>query len=88
MIAQIFPKFRVSRNSVVTEVFHAEHGQGLPRHDHTYSHVTFCFSGSIIIRKEHVELIMTKNTQPVELKANEWHEIEALEDGTVFSNVY
>ena len=31
---------------------------------------------------------MTKDTQPVNLVANEWHEIEALEDGTVFVNVF
>jgi hypothetical protein len=31
---------------------------------------------------------MTKNTQPVNLVADEWHEIEALEDGTVFVNVF
>lgn len=31
---------------------------------------------------------MTKDTQPVNLRANEWHEIEALEDGTVFVNVF
>jgi len=28
------------------------------------------------------------NTQPVNLTANEWHEIEALEDVTVFVNVF
>jgi hypothetical protein len=31
---------------------------------------------------------MTKESQPITLKANEWHEIEALEDGTVFCNVF
>jgi hypothetical protein len=31
---------------------------------------------------------MTKDTQPVNLPAYEWHEIEALEDGTVFVNVF
>ena len=30
---------------------------------------------------------MNKDTQPVDLPANEWHEIEALEDGTVFVNI-
>jgi hypothetical protein len=27
-------------------------------------------------------------TVPANLKASEWHEIEALEDGTVFINVF
>ena len=34
------------------------------------------------------ELVMTKDTQPVSLVANEWHEIEAIEDGTVFFNAW
>lgn len=33
-------------------------------------------------------VVMTKETQSVNLVANEWHEIEALEDGTVFMNVF
>jgi len=45
-------------------------------------------SGTAIVRKEGRELVMTKDTQPVNLTANEWHEIEALEDGTVFVNVF
>lgn len=32
--------------------------------------------------------MMTKDTQPVNLVADGWHEIEALEDGTVFVNVF
>ena len=31
---------------------------------------------------------MTKETQPVNLVAVEWHEIEALEDGTVFATMF
>jgi hypothetical protein len=33
-------------------------------------------------------LVLTKDTQPVDLVSNEWHEVEALEDGTVFANVF
>ena len=29
-----------------------------------------------------------KNSQPLNLPAGEWHEIEALEDGTVFVNIF
>lgn len=84
----VFPKFKVTRGHVVIDVYHADAGEGLPKHEHTYSHVTFCHDGSIHIRKANASLVMTKDTQPVELKANEWHEIEALEPGTVFSNMY
>ena len=44
-------------------------------------------AGRYIIRKEGRQLEMTKDTQPVNLVAAEWHEIEALENGTVFINV-
>jgi hypothetical protein len=47
-----------------------------------------CAAGSCVIRKEGRELVMTKDTKPVNLMANEWHELEALEDGTVFINVF
>ena len=33
-------------------------------------------------------MLMTESTQPVNFTAAEWHEIEALEDGTVFVNVF
>jgi len=69
-------------------VYHANKGEGLPRHQHTFSHATMCNSGSCLIRKEGKEFLMTKDTQPVNLVANKWHEIEALEDNTVFVNIF
>jgi len=69
-------------------VYHADKGQGLPQHSHDYDHAMVCHSGRCSIRKENVYVEMTKESQPVTLKANEWHEIEALEDGTVFCNVF
>lgn len=88
MINMIEPTFIVEQNGASVSVYHANSGDGLPRHEHTYQHLTFCHAGSAIIRKEGRELVMTKDTQPVNLVANEWHEIEALEDGTVFVNVF
>jgi quercetin dioxygenase-like cupin family protein len=69
-------------------IFHANKNEGLPKHDHTFAHGTFCMSGSCIVRKEGKEIVMDKLTQPINLVANEWHEIEALEDNTVFCNVF
>ena len=69
-------------------IYHVDKGQGLPKHDHTYSHATFCMSGSCVVRKENKEVVVNKYTQPINLVANEWHEIETLEDGTVFCNVF
>jgi len=75
-------------NGVTLLVYHASKGEGLPQHEHSYPHLTFVHAGKLIVRKENKELVMTKDTQPVNLVANEWHELEALEDGTVFVNVF
>ena len=88
MINTITPIHNFTYDEVRTHVYHANKGEGLPRHDHKYSHATICHSGSCVIRVEDKELVMTKETQPVNLTANKWHEIEALEDGTVFVNVF
>lgn len=68
-------------------VFYASRGQGLPRHEHTFAHATLCVLGACAVRKEGKEVVLRKGSQPVNLAANEWHEIEALEDGTVFMNI-
>lgn len=82
------PKHMVTYDGASLNVYHCNTGEGLLRHEHAYAHLTMCHAGSCIIRKEGRELVMTKDTQPVNLTANEWHEIEALEDGTVFVNVF
>jgi quercetin dioxygenase-like cupin family protein len=69
-------------------VYHANKGEGLPRHDHTVAHAIMCNTGSCMIRKENIEKLIDKTTQPIDLKAKEWHEIEALEDNTVFVTVF
>jgi quercetin dioxygenase-like cupin family protein len=82
------PKFAVSQDGVSLNIYHADKGSGLPKHQHSFSHLTMCHAGSIKVSNERRSLVMTKDTQPVNLVANEWHEIEALEDGTVFVNVF
>lgn len=81
-------RFSVVQDGTTLNVFHANKSEGLPRHQHAFPHLTMCHAGSIVVRKEGRELIMTKDTQPVNLVANEWHELEALEDDTVFVNVF
>jgi quercetin dioxygenase-like cupin family protein len=81
-------RFDVTQDGARLRVYHAEKGEGLPKHEHIYSHLTICAAGSIVVRKENLEHVMTKDSRPVNLKENEWHEIEALEDGTVFINVF
>lgn len=85
---EVVPHHRVLYEKTELRTYHANKGEGLSRHSHPYSHLTMCHAGSCIIRKEGRELEMTKDTQPVNLVAGEWHEIEALEDGTVFVNVF
>jgi hypothetical protein len=47
-----------------------------------------CNAGSCLISLEGRSYIITKDSQPLNLPAGEWHKIEALEDGTVFVNVF
>lgn len=88
MTVVVAPKHSFTYDGAQINVYHANKGEGLPKHDHIFSHATMCCNGSCVIRKQNKELVITKETQPVNLVANEWHEIEALEDGTVFINVF
>jgi quercetin dioxygenase-like cupin family protein len=88
MVQVIQPKHSLAYDGARLNIFHANKGEGLPKHEHAFAHLTMCHAGSCIVRKEGRELIMTCETTPVNLVANEWHEIEALEDGTVFVNVF
>jgi quercetin dioxygenase-like cupin family protein len=88
MTLRVDPKHMFTYDGAQVNIYHANKGEGLPKHDHKYSHATMCSAGSCIIRKENKELVMDKMTKPVNLVANEWHEIEALEDDTVFINIF
>lgn len=88
MIVNIGPTHSFTYDGAVINVYYADKGQGLPRHEHIYAHATFCTAGSCAIRKENKEVIVRKETQPINLRASEWHEIEALEDNTVFINIF
>lgn len=88
MTTQISPKHAFVYDGAHLMIFHANKGEGLPKHSHPYAHATMCCNGSIFVRKEGKELLADKNTQPINLIENQWHEIEAAEDGTVFINVF
>lgn len=85
---QISPKWSFVYDGARVNIYHANKGEGLPRHDHYYNHATVCHSGSCVLRLEGKEVIVDKNTQPINLLAGKWHEIEALEDETVFVNIF
>lgn len=84
----IFPMHNFKYVGAQFNVYHASRGEGLPKHEHTYNHATVCHSGSCVVRVKGKEIVMTPYTQPIDLPANESHEIEALEDGTVFVNIF
>jgi hypothetical protein len=88
MTIAVMPKHTFNYDGVEVNIYHANKGEGLPKHEHVYAHASMCHSGSCIIRKENKEVIINKYSKPVNLKQNEWHEIEALEDNTVFVNIF
>ena len=88
MTVGVGPKHTFTYDGAILNIYHANKGEGLPRHEHNYAHASFCTAGKCVVRKENKQLIMDKTTTPVNLLENEWHEIEALEDGTVFVNVF
>jgi hypothetical protein len=88
MTILVEPKYSFNYEGASINIFHANKGEGLPKHEHIYAHATMCHSGSCIVRKENKEFVINKEHTPVNLKENEWHEIEALEDNTVFVNIF
>jgi len=88
MTTNIIPAHVFTYAGCNLNVYHANKGEGLVRHEHTFNHATVCQSGSCLVSLEGRSYTMNKDSQPLDLPANEWHEIEALEDGTVFVNVF
>lgn len=88
MITSVLPSHSITYDGTILNVYHANKGEGLPKHQHTYAHLTMVHSGVLLVTKEGKSLKMTKYTQPVNLLPDGWHELEALEDDTVFVNVF
>lgn len=87
-VVDIGPRHVFSYAGATFGVYHADKGFGIAKHQHQYSHATVCHVGSCLVRVKGKEIIMTRDTQPIDLPANIDHEIESLEDGTVFVNVF
>lgn len=88
MIVNLQPIHNYALNGCSLNFFSGNTGEGLPLHEHTFAHLTYCSAGSMLVRVAGSEQVMTKNTKPVELPANIPHEIEILESNTSFINVY
>ena len=88
MTKKIAFKHSFTYDGVQLNIFHANKGEGLPKHSHSYTHASMCNAGSCLVSLEGRSYIINKDSKPLNLPAHEWHEIEALEDGTVFMNVF
>lgn len=88
MTVGIGPKHVFTYDGATLNIFHANKGEGLSKHFHNYAHASFCVAGKCVVRKKNKQLIIDKTTMPINLLENEWHEIEALEDETVFINMF
>jgi len=85
----LLPHNTFTYNGVRLNIYHANKGEGLPMHGHSYSHATMCNAGSCLVSLENGKsIVINKNTKPVNLLAGIQHEIEALENETVFVNVF
>jgi quercetin dioxygenase-like cupin family protein len=88
MIVAVQPAHQFTYAGANVNVYHANKGEGLAKHDHLFTHATICNSGSCLVSLEGRSYTIDKNSTPLNLPAGEWHEIEALEDNTVFVNVF
>jgi hypothetical protein len=83
------PRFNTfTYESASINTYHVNKGEGLLKHTHDYSHATICHNGSCIIRMEDKEITINKESGAFNLPQGKWHEIEALEDNTVFVNIF
>lgn len=88
MVIAAIPKHDMTYGGSAVKVYHVNKGEGIPFHAHAYSHATICMNGSCKITQENKSIIVNKDSTPVNLLVGKLHEIEALEDGTVFVNVF
>jgi quercetin dioxygenase-like cupin family protein len=88
MVTAIPPKHDMTYAGATVRIYHANKGEGIPMHKHEYSHATMCMAGSCKLTQEDRSVITDKNSIPVNLLAKKLHEIEALEDNTIFVNIF
>jgi len=82
------PAHQMNVNGVLVQSFYVNNGEGVNNHEHDYSHVTLCHSGKIRITNSYVQVDMDSNTPAILIKGDEWHQIEALENNTIFISVF
>lgn len=88
LIENIFAAHIMTYGGAQINIYHANAAQGLPWHSHSYSHAIICHAGACRVRKGEKEITLKKGSMPINLPPAEPHEIEAIEDGTVFVTVF
>lgn len=88
MVTSVPPRHDMTYDGATVRVYHANKGEGIASHSHSYSHATMCMAGSCKLTQEEKSVVTNKHSTPVNLVGGKYHEIEALEDGTVFANVF
>jgi quercetin dioxygenase-like cupin family protein len=63
-------------------------GEVIARHNHEVDHLTIVAAGRAIARTDERSLERGPADAPILFRAGRFHEIEALEDGTVVLNVF
>ena len=86
-LIQLTPLYTFPYKESIITFYKGNAGEGLRKHEHNDSHLTVISSGKVCIRKENIYKELVVGDQPINLKENEWHEIEILEDNTIFFNV-
>jgi len=86
-LIQLNSLYKFEYKGITITFYKGNVGEGLRKHQHEDSHLTIVSSGKICIRKENVYKELVEGDQPINLKENEWHEVEILEDNTTFFNV-
>ena len=87
-IINVNAKYTFKYKNMTFNSYNVNTGEGLSKHEHTFPHLTVTVSGKTALRKENIYKEMDKDHPPIILKENEWHEVEALEDNTVFINIF
>lgn len=86
--AKNYLTFLTNNGEDKVDLYKANKGYGMPLHSHLEKHSVLCREGSCLVKINNKENIINKNSGIIELPANSSHEIEAIEDNTVFMCIH
>ena len=61
----LVPRHSFTYDGAQLNVYHADIGQGLEKHEHSYAHATMCNSGSCLVSLEGRSYTINKDSQPL-----------------------